>query len=185
MLAWIVVGRSGPGHVLPLLSNLSRNENGRDERRPSRPPGVWSAAPRKLAVGPCAVNGDGDGDGADLTFGAGGPHAPPTTRVEEELMIARITTTQYPPQMVDQLEAAAKQAGQQMAPVLRAMPGFQGGYWMANRQTGKFMGLTFWDSEEHAQGYEAATAELRAQVAAGSPQQVIEHLEIFDWLGAQ
>jgi heme-degrading monooxygenase HmoA len=98
-------------------------------------------------------------------------------------MHARMTVTQYPPELVDQLEAAAKQAGQQMAPILRGMAGFRGGYWMADRSTGRFIGLTFWDGEEQIKGYEAATAELRAQAAAGSPQQVVEHFEIFDYLG--
>ena len=97
-------------------------------------------------------------------------------------MHARMSVTQYPPQLVDQLEAAGRQAGQQMAPILRSMPGFRGGYWLADRANGKIVGITLWDSEQAVQGYEAATAELRAQAAAGQPQQQVEHFEVFDTL---
>ncbi len=97
-------------------------------------------------------------------------------------MVARMTVTMYPMEMVDQLEQSALQAGQQMSPMIRSMPGFKGGYWMADRSTGRFIGLTFWETEENAQGYEAATAQLRAQTSAGQPQQAIEHFEVYDTL---
>ncbi len=95
-------------------------------------------------------------------------------------MVARMTVTMYPTEMVDQLEQAALRAGEQMAPMIKSMPGFKGGYWMADRSTGRFIGLTFWETEENAQGYEAATAQLRAQAGAGQPQQAIEHFEVYD-----
>jgi heme-degrading monooxygenase HmoA len=93
---------------------------------------------------------------------------------------ARITWTQWPLQMVDQLEAAAKQASTTMEPILKATPGFRGGYWMADRSNGLFVGLTFWDSMDNIAAYEAATAEMRAAVSEGQPQQTIGHYEIYD-----
>lgn len=95
-------------------------------------------------------------------------------------MNARITWTQWPMQLIDQLEAAAKQASATMEPILKSTPGFRGGYWMADRTNGLFVGLTFWDTMENIQAYEAATAEMRAAVAQGQPQQTIGHYEIYD-----
>ena len=97
-------------------------------------------------------------------------------------MIARMTVTVYPTELVDQLEQAAIQASQQLGPMMKSMAGFKGGYWMADRSTGRFVGLTFWETEENAQAYEAATAQLRAQAGSGQPQQTIEHFEVYDSL---
>jgi heme-degrading monooxygenase HmoA len=95
-------------------------------------------------------------------------------------MNARITWTQYPPELIDQLEASAKGASAVIEPILRQTPGFRGGYWMADRSNGLMVGLTFWDSMDGIQAYEAATAEMRATVAQGQPQQTIGHYEIYD-----
>ena len=95
-------------------------------------------------------------------------------------MNARITWTQYPPELIDQLEASAKGASAVIEPILRQTPGFRGGYWMADRSNGLMVGLTFWDTMDGIQAYEAATAEMRASVAQGQPQQTIGHYEIYD-----
>jgi heme-degrading monooxygenase HmoA len=93
---------------------------------------------------------------------------------------ARITWTQWPLDAIDQLEAAAKQAASTVGPMLKSSAGFRGGYWMADRSTGLFVGLTFWDTMDNIQAYEASTAEMRAAVSQGQPQQTIGHYEIYD-----
>lgn len=95
-------------------------------------------------------------------------------------MNARITWTQYPPELIDQLEQAAVQASSVIAPILKQTPGFRGGYWMADRSNGLMVGLTFWDSMDGINQYEAATAEMRATVAQGQPVQTVGHYEIYD-----
>ena len=95
-------------------------------------------------------------------------------------MNARITWTQYPAGMIDQLEQAAIQASKVVEPILKGTAGFRGGYWMADRSNGLMVGLTFWDSMDGINAYEAATAEMRASVAQGQPQQTVGHYEIYD-----
>jgi heme-degrading monooxygenase HmoA len=99
---------------------------------------------------------------------------------EERAVNARITWTQWPLELIDQLEAAAKQAAATVGPMLKGSAGFRGGYWMADRSNGLFVGLTFWDSMDNLAAYEAATAEMRAAVSQGQPQQTIGHYEIYD-----
>lgn len=95
-------------------------------------------------------------------------------------MFARVTHTQYPPELVQQLEQAGRQAGQQLGPILRSIQGFRGGYWLSDNR-GTFVGITLFDTMEAIQQYEAATAQLRA-AAQGQPQQVIQYYEVFDQL---
>jgi heme-degrading monooxygenase HmoA len=95
-------------------------------------------------------------------------------------MNARITWTQYPAELVDQLEAAAKQASAVIEPILKGTPGFRGGYWMADRTNGLMVGLTFWDSMDGINAYEAATAEMRSAVSSGQPTQTVGHYEVYD-----
>jgi heme-degrading monooxygenase HmoA len=97
-------------------------------------------------------------------------------------MYARLVTNQVPPQVSDQMVAATISAKETMAPVYRSMPGFLGAYYLADRANGIFVGLTFWDTLEHAQGYEDATAQMREQASQGAPAGVTQHLEVFDQL---
>jgi len=95
-------------------------------------------------------------------------------------MHARVTWIQWPIEAVPQVETAAIQASPVIEPVLKGTPGFRGGYWMADRSTGLMMGVTFWDSMDGINQYEAATAEMRATVSQGQPQQTIGHFEVYD-----
>lgn len=96
-------------------------------------------------------------------------------------MFARVTHVQYPAELSEQLEQAGRQAGQQLGPILRSVQGFRGGYWLSDNR-GTFVGITLFDTMEAIQQYEAATAQLRAAVAQGQPQQVIQYYEVFDQL---
>src|SRR3954447_9069995 len=84
----------------------------------------------------------------------GSPWGIPPRRMKGVAMNARITWTQYPSELVDQLEAAAKQASSVIEPILKGTPGFRGGYWMADRSNGLMVGLTFWDSMDGINAYE-------------------------------
>ena len=41
---------------------------------------------------------------------------------------------------------------EQIAPAIRAMPGFKSGTWLPGNDEGKGLSLTVWDSEEDARG---------------------------------
>ena len=94
-------------------------------------------------------------------------------------MFARVTHVQYPQEVVEQLEQAARQAGQQVGPIMKGIQGFRGGYWLSDNR-GTFIGMTMWDTMEAIQQYEAATAQLRAAAAQGQPQQVIQYYEVYE-----
>jgi hypothetical protein len=55
---------------------------------------------------------------------------------------------------------------QTIIPRARELPGFQGGYWLADRATGKFLAVVVYDSEEHVRQTDEVAAQLRQQ--AGS-----------------
>jgi hypothetical protein len=55
---------------------------------------------------------------------------------------------------------------QTVIPRARELPGFQGGYWLADRVTGKFLAVVVYDSEEYVRQSDEVAAELRQQ--AGS-----------------
>jgi heme-degrading monooxygenase HmoA len=96
-------------------------------------------------------------------------------------MFARVTHVQYPAELVEQLEQAARAAGQQVGPLMKSIQGFRGGYWLSDTR-GTFIGITVWDTMEAIQQYEAATAQLRAAAAQGNPQQVIQYYEVYETL---
>jgi hypothetical protein len=51
-------------------------------------------------------------------------------------------------------------------PRARELPGFEGGYWLADRVTGKFLAVVVYDSEEHVRQSNEVAVQLRQQ--AGS-----------------
>jgi pyrroline-5-carboxylate reductase len=55
---------------------------------------------------------------------------------------------------------------QTVIPQARELSGFQGGYWLADRATGKILAVVVYDSEEHLRQTDEAAAQLRQQVAS-------------------
>jgi hypothetical protein len=51
-------------------------------------------------------------------------------------------------------------------PRTRELPGFQGGYWLADRTTGKFLAVVVYEGEEHLRQTEEVAAEVRQQAAS-------------------
>ena len=92
-------------------------------------------------------------------------------------MFARVTTIQGPPERVDD---AARQIQEQVVPAMRQMSGYKGGYWMADRQSGKFIAVTLWESEEALRASAAAAEQSRTQStqALGATIQSVEEYEV-------
>jgi heme-degrading monooxygenase HmoA len=73
-------------------------------------------------------------------------------------MWARVSTYQGPPENIDESNRYAEET---LLPKIRQMPGFAGVYSLADRQTGKTMSITLWDSEENLRATEADANRLR------------------------
>jgi hypothetical protein len=76
---------------------------------------------------------------------------------------ARVTVGDGDPARIDESIANLNQT---IIPRARELPGFEGGYWLADRATGKFLAVVVYDSEEHVRQTDEVAAQLRQQ--AGS-----------------
>jgi heme-degrading monooxygenase HmoA len=68
-------------------------------------------------------------------------------------MHARVTTVQLRP---DTLDASIDLYQQELLPVIKAQPGYQGVYLFTDRATGNGVSITLWTSEADAQAYETS-----------------------------
>ena len=92
-------------------------------------------------------------------------------------MFARVTTAQGSP---DQLDQAARYIQEQVIPVGRQQRGFKGAYFLGDRQTGKVLAVTLWESEEAMRASEGAMEQSRSQStqALGATMQSVERYEV-------
>lgn len=92
-------------------------------------------------------------------------------------MFARVTTQQGSP---DGLDASLKVVQEQIVPAAREMSGFERILILADRASGKSLGITLWESEEAMRASEETATTLRAAVAGAGGADVVsvEHLEV-------
>jgi heme-degrading monooxygenase HmoA len=76
---------------------------------------------------------------------------------------ARVTFGESDPA---QFEEGIANLNQTVIPQARELPGFEGGYWLADRGTGKLLAVVVYDSEEHIRQTDEAAAQLRQQVGS-------------------
>ena len=92
-------------------------------------------------------------------------------------MHARITTIEGDP---DRIDNAVQQARDEVLPVLKEQDGWKGFTVLADRSSGKLVGVSFFESEETLRASDEAVAESRGRVAetsgASAPQ--VEFLEV-------
>ena len=72
-------------------------------------------------------------------------------------MLARINAVQTAP---DQIAGLVKWAGEQL-PAAGDAPGFKGFYLLADRQSGKIVSISLWDSDDDLRQFEARGAQAR------------------------
>ena len=77
---------------------------------------------------------------------------------------ARVISGEVDPAKVDEGVANINEI---VIPRARELPGFHGGFWLADRERGKILSVTVFDSEEDVRGSEEAAAQIR-QDAGGS-----------------
>ena len=92
-------------------------------------------------------------------------------------MYARVTTIQGAPDKVDDV---ARQTQEQTLPQLRQMEGFEGFVALGDRQSGKMLGVSFWESEEALRATEQAVSGVRggAADASGGTVAGVEQYEV-------
>ena len=79
-----------------------------------------------------------------------------------------------------QLDAGIRTYREQTIPTLREQPGFAGAYLGVDRQGGKALSFSVWESEDAMRRSEGAIAQQRTQIAeeVGAPVATVEHYEV-------
>ena len=77
-------------------------------------------------------------------------------------MYARISTLEGSPEHIDE---GLRQVRENVLPQIQQQEGFKGMVALADRQTGKTLGITFWESEEALKASEEAADRLREDSA--------------------
>lgn len=80
-------------------------------------------------------------------------------------MYARVTTIEG---AADRMDDATRHIQEQTLPQLRQMDGFEGFVALGDRQSGKVIGVAFWESEEALRATEQAVSGVRSEAAEAS-----------------
>jgi heme-degrading monooxygenase HmoA len=93
-------------------------------------------------------------------------------------MHARVSTIQGAPGKVDDV---ARQAQEQTLPQLQKLEGFKGFVVLGDRQSGKMLGVSFWESEEALRASDEAASSVRSAAAETADGIVagVEEYEVF------
>jgi heme-degrading monooxygenase HmoA len=90
-------------------------------------------------------------------------------------MIAKHRTLEVPPEHID---AGIDFLRKAMLPAAKQIQGFRGMIAMVDRETGKSVALTLWDSDEALEASERAGGRLRAEGNMPELKPVIERYEV-------
>ena len=77
-------------------------------------------------------------------------------------MHARVTTIEGSP---DRMDDATRHVQEQTLPQLQQMDGFKGFVALGDRQSGRLLGVAFWESEEALRATEESVAGVRSEAA--------------------
>lgn len=91
---------------------------------------------------------------------------------------ARLTSVEAPSNKAEKLIAYTNDT---VVPAAKKLPGFRGGYWVVDRQSGKGFGLTFFESQSALQASEDAAARLRSEVTQQADVKItgVERYDVF------
>ena len=92
-------------------------------------------------------------------------------------MHARLTTIEGEPGRIDE---AIRVAREDVLPTLREQDGWKGFTVLADRSSGRMLGISFWESEDALAASEAAIAASRERAAevSGAQSPSVERLEV-------
>ncbi len=92
-------------------------------------------------------------------------------------MFARVSTILGKPERV---EEGIRNYKEQTIPAAKKMDGFKQALLMVDRNTGKMVGITFWDTEKNLQASTVAADKLRAQAVLRSGTAQPPIVEIYE-----
>jgi heme-degrading monooxygenase HmoA len=84
-------------------------------------------------------------------------------------MYARVSRYEVPIEKLDEDIRGAEETEKKV----RAMPGSQGLYYLVDRDTGKTMSITLWDSEKAMRDSDTAASQLREETTAASSARIV------------
>ncbi len=92
-------------------------------------------------------------------------------------MYARLTTIEGAP---DKMDEATRHVQEQTLPQLQKMDGFKGFVALGDRQSGRVVGVSFWESEQAMQASEEVGDRTRSEsaVAGGATVAGVERYEV-------
>ncbi|HYT80635.1 MAG TPA: hypothetical protein VEQ37_15550 [Actinomycetota bacterium] len=85
-------------------------------------------------------------------------------------MFARVTTLRGPSDRVDD---GIKAVQEQVIPAARQMKGFKGMLALADRSSGRMIGVTLWESEDDLQASDEAANQLRSGAAGAGGADIV------------
>ena len=93
-------------------------------------------------------------------------------------MHVRVTTIEGSP---DRMDDAKRHTQEQTLPQLQKMEGFKGFLALGDRQSGKVLGVAFWESEEALRATDQAVSSVRSAAAEAASGTVasVEQYEVF------
>jgi heme-degrading monooxygenase HmoA len=93
------------------------------------------------------------------------------------VVYARVSTYQGPPDLIDQ---GVRFAQENILPKVGEIDGFEGVYFLVDRQSGKALSITLWESEEAMRASEQEANRLRSETAEAGGQEVmgVERYEV-------
>jgi heme-degrading monooxygenase HmoA len=92
-------------------------------------------------------------------------------------MHARMSTLEGPS---DEMDEGLRDVKEHVLPLLRQQDGFKGFIALGNRQSGKLIGITFWESEQAMQSSEEVGDRMRSDTAedTGDTIEDVERYEV-------
>jgi heme-degrading monooxygenase HmoA len=91
-------------------------------------------------------------------------------------MHARMSTLEGPP---DEIDEGLREVKEHVLPLLHQQDGFKGFIALGDRQSGKLIGITFWESEQAMQASEEVGDRTRSETAEAT-HDMIEAVERYE-----
>ena len=85
-------------------------------------------------------------------------------------MFARVSALEGPPKSIDD---GIKAVQEQVIPAAKKLAGFKGMLALADRSTGRMVGITLWESEDALRRSEETANQLRARAAEGGGAETV------------
>ncbi len=98
-------------------------------------------------------------------------------------MFARVTSGELSPDDIDKFAGMIRD---QVIPRAQALDGFKGGYWLADHENGRVLGITMFESEAALRSSQGQAARIRDEASekAGLPTPTFSTYEVIASVGS-